>query len=336
MPATPLRQPRVVVVTAAGRDTFSQHHVERLQAAADVTFCRRTERMSPAELAAVLADADYAALTPRTLPPLDAAAVARLPRSLKGIAVFATGVDFADLDALERRGIVLCNLPDYSAISVAEHTLGLMLALSRRIHLSRDRVMGRVPPGTSVRGWELHGKTVGVVGVGRIGSRVARLAAAFGMRVIACDPRRPVADLEYVDLPTLLSESDVVTLHLPTRWNAPPLIGMAELRRMRPGAVLVNVARADLVDESAVVRAIAAGHLRGYAVDDILRDRVAAARLVEEGRIVETGHTAWYSQEALDRGYEEWVRNVIALAEGAPRNVVRREAAEPARTAWLR
>ena len=307
----------IVVVTAAGAQTFTPIQRERLRAAGEVAFHLRTGPIAARELAALADGADVLAVTPRSVPRLDGRVLAELPRSVRAIAVFATGVDFVDLDAAERRGIVIAHLPDYSAISVAEHTIALLLTLSRRVHLARDRVLGRVPAGTSLRGWEVHGKTMGIVGAGRIGTRVVPLAEALGMRVVIADRRH--GDEQLADV---LGAADVVSLHVPLAHEDPPLIGHDEIAAMRRGAYLLNVSRAGLVDEGAAIDAVAAGHLAGYAVDDRIRDRVRAGYLVDEGRILETGHTAWYSDETIERGIECWVDNVVALAAGRRRNVV--------------
>lgn len=314
--------PRASIITASGPATFTASQRTRLEQAAEAAFHRRTLALAPAELEELAAGAAVLAVTPRSVPRLGPSVIERLPRSLRGIAVFATGVDFVDLEALEERGIALANLPDYSAVSVAEHTLGLLLTMSRRIHLSRDRLLGRVPAGTSVRGWELAGKTMGVVGVGRIGRKVARLAQALGMRVVAADPQQPEEGILTCELDELLAEAHVVSLHLPHDYAGRPLLRRPQLAAMRPGALLLNTSRAGLVDEDAVVALVADGHLAGYAVDDRLADRSAAAALVAQGRILETGHTAWYSNEALERGLETWVDNMVALARGRPRNLV--------------
>lgn len=311
---------RAALITAAGAAPLQR---ARLEQAAESVFHARALPLGTAELACLAEGASVVAVTPRSVPTLGRETIACLPSSLRGIAVFATGVDFVDVEALAKRGIALANLPDYSAISVAEHTLGLLLTLSRRLHLSRDRVLGRVPAHTSVRGFELAGKTIGIVGLGRIGGRVARLAEALGMHVLAADPRlsrggNPPAH----GLQDLLATSDVVSLHLPRAYGQGPLLGAGELRALKPGALLVNVSRAALVDETAVVAALASGHLRGYALDDRLTAREKAERLIGEGRIVESGHTAWYSDEALARGLEDWVENVVALVRGTPRNLV--------------
>jgi phosphoglycerate dehydrogenase-like enzyme len=316
------RRPRVTLVTAAGAATFTRAQRASLEETAESVFHERRLPLEAAELAGLAEGSSVLAVTPRSVPALGRETIARLPLSLRGIAVFATGVDFIEVAALEERGIALANLPDYSAASVAEHTLGLLLTLSRRLHLSRDRVLGRVPAATSVRGFELAGKTIGIVGLGRIGGRVARLAEAFGMRVLAADPRLGGTGLRSHGLQGLFAASDVVSLHLPRRYGQRPIVGWAELSLMKPEALLLNVSRAALVDEAAVVAALAGGRLAGYALDDRLSARHEAEGLIAEGRIIESGHTAWYSDEALARGLENWVENIIALVEGRPRNLV--------------
>ncbi|CAI6068659.1 2-hydroxyacid dehydrogenase [Cohnella sp. JJ-181] len=317
---------RAVVITARGRNTFAEAQAARLERAADVRFLSAEGPIPPDELVEMLKEADVCGLTPRSVPSIDGSWVSRLPR-LRGIAVFATGVDYIDTALLKARGIALSHLPEYSSDSVAEHALGMMLTMTRRIHLSQDRVRGRVPPGTSVLGFELRGKTLGIVGLGRIGSRVAELAGAFGMRVLACDPRgRGAADgVRLVGLDELLASSDIVSLHMPAQWQGPAAFGEAELARMKTGATLVNVSRCALVDPYAVVHAIEEGRLRGYAVDDLfpLADKdERAARQIAQGRLLQTGHTAWYSVEVLERGYDTWVDNLCGLATGQPQNLV--------------
>ncbi len=315
---------KIAVITAQGRNTFTEQQAARLEAVAEVAFSSAMEPLSTDEIVARLGDADYAGLTPRSVQVIDESWLGRLP-GLKGIAVFATGVDYIDVEYLKHKGIALSHLPEYSTESVAEHTLGLLLTMSRRIHLSQDRVRGRVPAGTSVLGWELQGRTMGIIGLGRIGSRVAELARVFGMRVLGHDPKRKAEGVPNVGLEELLASSDVVSLHFPAAWQGEAAFGDRELAAMKPGATLINVSRCALVDPSAVVQAIAAGTLRGYAVDDIfpLGDSDERARKqIDEGRILQTGHTAWYSQEVIQRGYDTWMDNLIGLAAGKPQNLV--------------
>jgi phosphoglycerate dehydrogenase-like enzyme len=316
------RRPRVVLISARGARTLTASQRARLEAAAETAFYARTRPLAAVELARLAEGATVLAITPRTVPELNRETLNGLPHSLRGIAVFATGVDFIDLEAVEGRGIVLANLPDYSSISVSEHTIGVLLTLSRRIHLSRDRVLGRVPTATSVRGFELVGKTIGIIGLGRIGRRVARLAEGLGMSVLAADPRLSGdGRFRTCTLHEVLTASDIVSLHVSRRYAEGPLLGARELGFMKPGALLVNVSRAALVDEAAVIAALTSGRLAGYAVDDRLTARDEAKRLIAEGRVVETGHTAWYSNEALARGLEDWIENIIALVRGVPLNL---------------
>lgn len=125
--------------------------------------------------------------------------------------------------------------------AVAEHAIGMLLTMSRRIHLNQDRVRGRVTAGTSVLGWELCGRTIGIVGLGRIGIRVAKLAQAFGMRVLGFDPKRCPEGIACVGMEELLALSDAVSLHFPAIWQGGAAIGKAELAAVKPGATLINV-----------------------------------------------------------------------------------------------
>jgi phosphoglycerate dehydrogenase-like enzyme len=315
----------IIVITAKGRNTFTEQQAARLESVAEVAFSAAVKPLSDQEVAKRLRNADFAGLTPRSVPVIDRGWLERLPQ-LKGIAVYATGVDYIDTQYLSDRGISLSHLPEYSTESVAEHALGLLLTMSRRIHLSQDRVRGRVPAGTSVLGWELCGRTIGIIGLGRIGSRVAELARVFGMRVLGHDPKRQADGIPNVSMEELLASSDVVSLHFPALWQGDAVIGVNELAAMKPLATLINVSRCALVDPEAVVSAIDAGTLRGYAVDDIFPigdSDERAKRQIAEGRIVQTGHTAWYSQEVIQRGYDTWIDNLVGFSTGEPQNLVR-------------
>ncbi|WP_256758715.1 2-hydroxyacid dehydrogenase [Cohnella sp. WQ 127256] len=315
---------RVAVITAQGRSTFTDQQAASLEAVSQAEFSSAMSPLSKEEIVARLKNADYAGLTPRSVQSIDRSWLDHLP-NLKGIAVFATGVDYVDVHYLKEKGIVLSHLPDYSTESVAEHTLGLLLTMSRRIHLSQDRVRGRVSAGTSVLGWELQGRTIGILGLGRIGNRVAELARVFGMRVLGHDPWQQVEGTLNVNLEELLASSDVVSLHFPAQWQGEAEFGKERFARMKPGATLINVSRCALVDPVAVVDAIDSGMLKGYAVDDIFpigESDERARQQIAEGRILQTGHTAWYSQEVIQRGYDNWIGNLISLARGNPHNVI--------------
>jgi phosphoglycerate dehydrogenase-like enzyme len=174
----------------------------------------------------------------------------------------------------------------------------------------------------SLRGTELAGRTLGVVGLGRIGGHVARLGAGIGMHVVGSDPR-PAAPgaggggplVERTSLEDLLRRSDAVCVCAARTFGAPALLGPRELAVMRPGAWLVNASRAALVDTPAAVAALRSGSLRGYAVDDTVLDPLVDGDLLAEGRVLQTGHSAWWRDEVLERGARMWGRAILDVVD---------------------
>jgi phosphoglycerate dehydrogenase-like enzyme len=170
---------------------------------------------------------------------------------------------------------------------------------------------------------ELAGRTVGVVGLGRIGIRVCDLARGIGMRVTGVDPdpiartRATAAGVRVTDLPDLLRSADAVVLAASRRYGDPPVLGARELGLLHPHVQLVNVARAQLVDTRAVLAALRSGALRGYAVDDVVADPDRDADLLDQGRLVQTRHSAWWRDETLERGARMWGERILAALAGA-------------------
>ena len=311
----------MTVMTARGGESFSAAQLQSLKEVAQLTLHSVPQRLSGDDVAGLCSEAEIVGLTRRTVADVDAALIDALPR-MRGLAVYATGYDWIDIEALRRRG-VLSVLPDYSTQVVAEHTLGLMLSLSRRLHLSDRVVRGDLPSSTSLRGWELQGKTLGLVGLGRIGRAVAKLANAFGMRVIYFDIAQSQQNdnrAEKVGFHDLLRQSDVVVLTCSKRRGAAAVIDAEALAAMKPGAYLINPSRSTLTDNAAVLRAITTKHLAGYGVDDNVFNAGQLSR-VEPGRILQTGHSAWYSDEAISRGTQIWVENLVALTCNRPMNL---------------
>lgn len=308
------RNARMVVMAAQGRDSFSATQLHALEAAMDVTFHAVPGQLTHDRMRDLCADAEIIGFTRRATLNFDARLIDSLP-SLRAVAVYATGSDWLDRDTLTQRGIRLALLPDYSTRSVAEHTLGLMLTLSRRLHLSDRISRGELPRSVSMRGFELSGKTLGIIGYGRIGQAVARLACAFGMRVLAHDLSvKPITtEVEHVSQQELLAASDMVVLACSLTRGAAPLIDGSVLTAMKAGALLINPSRSALVDNAAVLQAILERRLRGYAVDDAVFSAEQLA-LVEHGRILQSAHTAWYSDEAMARGTQAWVEALVELA----------------------
>ncbi len=249
-----------------------------------------------------------------------------LPR-LRMITVFGIGTDSIDLAIAREMGIVVCNIPGKTAPVVAEHAFGLMLACAKRVVFQTDELRaGRW--GTRIDNVYLNGKTLGVVGVGNIGARMARLGAAIGMRVLAwtyhpTPERARELGVEFVELDELLRQADVVSLHLKLTEQSRGLIGRRELGLIKRGAILVNAGRGPLVDEAALIEAVDSGHLGGAGLDVFGQEPLPPdAPILRCRHVTLTPHNADSTPEGLDFLNEGAVDNAIAFLEGRPQNVV--------------
>jgi D-lactate dehydrogenase len=253
-------------------------------------------------------------------------------QGLRGIALRCAGFNNVDLEACRELGIRVARVPAYSPHAVAEHTVALLLTLNRKLHKAYNRVREGNFSLSGLMGFDLHGKTVGVVGTGKIGRLVIDIFRGFGCRILAHDPYPAQADIEYTDLPTLLRESKVVTLHLPLTPDSYHIIGREALQTMPPGAILVNTSRGALVDSKAVIDALKSGHLGGLAIDvyeeegdlffrdlshTVIQDDVFA-RLASFSNVLISGHQAFFTEEALRAIAETTVRNLEDLRHGRP------------------
>ncbi len=243
--------------------------------------------------------------------------------NVRMIAVAFTGYDFLDLDACRWRGIAICNVPAYSTDSVAELAIALTICLLRDIPDS-DRTIRS--GGWKVDHWgtELAGKVVGVIGTGAIGLRVAELFAAFRCRLIGWSrtQRKEFTDIggTYLSMGQVLSEADVVSIHLQLNRETEGIIGVRELGLMKPGACLINTARARVVDKDALIRALQERRIRA-ALDVFDREPVAQDDpLVQAGNTLLTPHIAFKTNEALHRRAEITIRNIRAFMDGRDDN----------------
>jgi len=261
---------------------------------------------------------------------LDAATLAACPE-LRLILVAATGTNNVDLAAARERGIIVANCRGYGTASVAQHTLTLLLALATRLPdyqaAIRDGAWQRASQFCLLDFpiVELEGKTLGILGHGELGSAVARLAEALGMRVLlgALPGRPPRADR--LPLAELLPQVDALTLHCPLTEQTRHLIGAAELALMKPQALLVNTARGGLVDEQALADALRAGHLGGAACDVLSEEPPCHGNpllAADIPRLIITPHNAWGSREARQRIVGQLAENAGAFFAGAPIRVV--------------
>lgn len=253
---------------------------------------------------------------------------------VKLICEFATGYDNCDLEYCRSRGIRVANVRDYCTAMVAQHTFTLALALSQKLfHYDSYVKSGRYSAqdrfsNFDVPFYELEGKVWGIVGMGNIGSRVAKIASAFGCRVIFHSVTGRSACREYpqVDKETLLRESDFLSLHCPLSDLSRHFIDRDALERMKPSAILLNVARGPVVDNGALYEALTKGKIGAAGLDVVEKEPLEPgnplSRLKDSGRLIITPHLAWASVEARRRCVEEAYKNIEAFLKGEERNVV--------------
>ena len=252
--------------------------------------------------------------------------------NIKLICVQATGYNVVDCEACAKRGIPVTNVPSYGTAAVAQFTIALILELCHQIGLHNQSVhRGDWVKSSTFCYWltpqtELAGKTIGIVGFGRIGGAVGQLAKAFGMQVLAYSRSETGAGGEigeYVDLDTLLRRSDIVSLHCPLFPATEKIINADTLSKMKDGAMLINTSRGGLVDEAALAQALNSGKLRGAAVDVVSQEPMQADNpLLNCEKCIITPHIAWAPVESRKRLLDCVVENIRCFLAGTPQNVV--------------
>ncbi len=270
-------------------------------------------------------------------------------RKLKVIATMSTGYDHIDLKTCKKNNITVCNVPSYGDNTVAEYTFGLILALARKLKPTFDRVGKGIFNRTGLMGTDLKGKTLGLVGTGRIGSQMAKIGSAFEMNVIAFDPKKNKElekkyGVKYKELNELAKESDVISLHVPYNKSTHYLINSNLIQLFKPNVLIVNTSRGKVVNTEAVVKALRKGKLGGVALDTfegeeiwieeefLWRDDLPAIPLqqamesffiLRSERAILTPHNAFNTKEALDRILISSVENLKSFFMGNAKNVIK-------------
>lgn len=252
--------------------------------------------------------------------------------NIKLICVLATGYNVVDCTAARNRGIPVCNVPDYGTSAVAQFTAGLLLELCHQIGAHSMSVhRGDWTRCPDFCYWytpqmELAGKTLGIIGFGRIGRAFGRIAKALGMHVIAYSRSQTEEGhriAEYVDLETLLHRSDVISLHCPLFPETERIINAETIAKMKDGVILLNTSRGPLIDEDAVCAALAAGKIRGFAADVVAKEPILPRNpLLTAPNCILTPHMAWAPTESRQRIFDCTLDNIQAFLEGTPQNVV--------------
>jgi D-lactate dehydrogenase len=270
--------------------------------------------------------------------------------SLELIATRSTGYDHIDLDYCQEHGITVSNVPTYGDNTVAEHVFGLLLTISHNLVQAIDRTRRGDFSLEGLRGFDLLGKRLGVVGTGNIGQCVIQIARGFSMEVVAYDVK-PIDDLAarlgfcYVDMDELLSTSDIVTLHVPANKHTYHLLSEDEFNKMKQGAVVINTSRGSVIDNRALALALAEGRVAAAGLDvlpeePLVREEAELLRsifrekhdletllanhiLLRLRNVVITPHNAFNTREAIQRILETTVDNIVTYAQGEPQNIVR-------------
>ena len=241
---------------------------------------------------------------------------------LRLLSLWGTGTDNVDLPAAAHHGIIVTNTPGVSALTIGEHCLALLLSVARRIPMTGAQMrQGECPKG---QGTQMHGKTLGIVGLGAIGRRFAQLGAAIGMRVITWTMHpKPELGFESVPLETLLRESDVVSLHLRLSNETRGMIGERQFAMMKPSAILINTARGPIVNEGALIDALETGRIAGAGLDVFDIEPLPAEHPLRRlPNAVLTAHSAGVTPDALEAGLQMAVDNVFQFLDGNPAHVV--------------
>jgi D-lactate dehydrogenase len=323
------------MITAAVFDTkpYDRRYLEQAAAGRDMALRFHEFRLSR-ETAALAAGADAVCVFVNDA--VDEACLEGLARvGVRLVCLRYTGFNNVDLAAAKRLGLGVARVPAYSPHAVAEHALALLLTLNRKTHLAYNRVRDHNFSLNGLIGFDLHGKTVGIVGTGKIGRVAAQIFRGFGMKVLAFDVQEDAEwaktlGVRYEPLETVLAQSDVVSLHLPLTPQSRHLLNAATIGSMKRGAYLINTSRGKLVDTHALIGAIKCGHLGGVALDvyeeeegvffedlsgEMLHDD-ELARLLTFSNVLVTSHQAFLTHEALGEIARTTVENLVRLGEG--------------------
>lgn len=320
-------------VSEAATELLAAVHETRIQLA-----------LSRPELLQLLGEGGgWDALVVRSQTRVDHELLAAAAPRLSVVGVASVGTDRIDVDAATRAGVMVVNAPTGNTVAAAEHTMGLLLALVRHIPNAHGSIQNGEWERGRYTGRELRGKTLGIIGLGKIGKAVARRAAAFEMRVVASDPfltddQVTEAGARLVGLAELLNRADVITVHTPLTLQTRGLIGRAQLEAMKPGAFVLNVARGGIVDEAALAQALEGGHVAGAAVDVFSSEPISPDNPLRTARnVVLTPHLGASTTEAQDRvGIEMAEQLAMALNGVTPPYAVNAPSVAPETAPRLR
>jgi phosphoglycerate dehydrogenase-like enzyme len=302
-------------------------HFRRLESLGTVAY-HHGYPATPAELAVRMGEAE---IVVGAEVPFTAEVLARCP-NLAMLSLWSTGYDCVDLAAARQRKIVVSNVPSYASHSVAEHSWAMALHLAKKLAEADRHVRARQYDWSAIQGLELHGKTVGIIGLGAIGARSAAIAQGFGCRVLVCtrhpDRVRPgLADIQFVALGELLAMSDLIFLHVPLNSETRGLLDRQAFACMQARPIVINTARGEVIDLEAALAALQSGRIRGLGLDVLWSEppdwpNPALQTLLQMDQVVLSPHCGSHTPEAFDRLTNMCLDNVEAFLHGSPVNIV--------------
>lgn len=252
--------------------------------------------------------------------------------NLRMISVWQTGFDHIDIEAANKAGVIVANVPGYAFDAVAELVFAFALSLLRKVHVADKRIREGKFNWKDYVGNQLMGKTIGVLGTGNIGIRVIQIAHGFNMNILSVTghpnpSKEERLGIKFVEMDTLLKESDIVTLHVPLTPETEKMIGEAELRKMKPTAILINTARGKVVDEEALIKALKEGIIRGAGLDVFEKEPLPIdSPLMKLENVMLTPHIAFLSEESLEECTYICIENIEMFIKGKVQNIVNPEA----------
>jgi phosphoglycerate dehydrogenase-like enzyme len=299
-----------VIVNFFKETPFSEEQLKRIKALGDLREVPQVPKggFSEEEAARLISEADYAIVAPSAVPFLSRK-ILYAATHLKAIVLNTTNTSWVDKEAAKERGITIANILSYSTEAVAEFAIGLMFAVARNISRADRAVKAGERSFEDYCGMELKDKTLGIAGFGEIGKRTAELGQAIGMKVIAWN-RTPKENppVRFVAKDQLFREADILSLHLALSYETREFVGAAEIKTMKPGAILVNVSPEELVNQYAVLDALSKNHLAGYGFElDEGKGAPGRDEVLKHERTVATPHIGWFTPEAQRRSLEMMV-----------------------------
>jgi len=306
------------------KSSFTPDQQRRLATLGKVVYSNSSENLSDDKLVEIASDSEIIAPDPdnfggfETARPKLTRVMKSLP-NLQAVCLSTTSFGWVDLEYCRKREIKVSNVPGYSRESVAEHTLAMLLCLAKQIILTDRRTQQgkyKLEMGT-----ELKGKTLGIIGLGNIGSRVAELGLGMGMNVVAFNrsPKKQTG-VEMVSLDELLKQADAISLHTTHEDGNKNLLDKRKIAKMKKGVLIVNTVDRELIDETELARALRSGQVGGYAYE---AEDLKKTPLANLENVVDLRGFGWYTKEALANLYEIWAENIVAATSGKPRNLIK-------------